>query len=198
MAAKSIGGTPSDPERGGLRARLLAARMNMEDRAERERVLVNRVSRWLHTMPVKRLAFYWPTRGEPSVTQMVTAWLAEDVTREAGLPVVVGDLLEFAPWTPSTPLEPGAYGIQQPASKRRMKPQLLLIPCLGIDSNRYRLGYGGGYYDRTLAGWPGAARPITVGVAYEACRTPALEREAHDIPLDMIVTEAGLHARAAG
>ncbi len=189
MATKSIGGTPSDPERGGLRARLLAARMNMEDRAERERVLVNRVSRWLHTMPVKRLAFYWPTRGEPSLTQMVTAWLAEDATREAGLPVVVGDLLEFAPWTPSTPLEPGAYGIQQPASKRRMKPQLLLIPCLGIDASRYRLGYGGGYYDRTLARL--SPRPVAVGIGFDCARIKTINPKPHDIRLDLALTEGG-------
>jgi len=77
-------------------------------------------------------------------------------------------------------------------------PELLLVPCVGFDADGYRLGYGGGYYDRTLAGWPGPTKPITVGVGYEACRTVALEREAHDIPLDMIVTESGLHARAAG
>jgi 5-formyltetrahydrofolate cyclo-ligase len=189
MAAKSIGGNSSDPERGGLRARLLAARMNMEGRAERERVLVNRVSRWLHTMPVKRLAFYWPTRGEPSVTQMITTWLAEDSTREAGLPVVVGDVLEFAPWTPSTPLEPGAYGIQVPASKRRMKPQLLLIPCLGIDVNRYRLGYGGGYYDRTLARL--SPRPVAVGIGFDCARVNTINPKPHDIRLDLALTEGG-------
>jgi len=74
-----------------------------------------------------------------------------------------------------------------------MLPELLLIPCVGFDIDGYRLGYGGGYYDRTLAAWPGSKKPLTVGVAYEACRTHALQREAHDIALDLIVTEAGTY-----
>ncbi len=189
MAGNTIGGASSDPERGGMRARLLAARMDMEDRVERERVLVNRVSRWLHTMPVKRLAFFWPIRGEPSLAQLITAWLAEDSARQAGLPIVVGDLLEFAPWTPSTPMEPGAYGIQVPASKQRMKPQVLLIPCLGIDQNRYRLGYGGGYYDRTLARI--SPRPVAVGIAFDCARLPTIRPQPHDIRLDLALTESG-------
>ncbi|MGE5339000.1 MAG: 5-formyltetrahydrofolate cyclo-ligase [Gemmatimonadota bacterium] len=172
-----------------MRARLLAKRMDMEDRAERERVLVNRVSRWLHTMPVKRLAFFWPIRGEPSLAQLITAWLAEDSTRQAALPIVVGELLEFAPWTPSTPMEPGAYGIQVPASKLRMKPQVLLIPCLGIDENRYRLGYGGGFYDRTLARI--SPRPVAVGIAFDCARLPSIKPQPHDIRLDLALTESG-------
>lgn len=189
MAGNTIGGASSDPERGGMRARLLAKRMDMEDRAERERVLVNRVSRWLHTMPVKRLAFFWPIRGEPSLAQLITAWLAEDSTRQAALPIVVGELLEFAPWTPSTPMEPGAYGIQVPASKLRMKPQVLLIPCLGIDENRYRLGYGGGFYDRTLARI--SPRPVAVGIAFDCARLPSIKPQPHDIRLDLALTESG-------
>ncbi len=189
MAANTIGRKGSDAERGGMRARLLAARMNLDDRADRERVLVNRVSRWLHTMPVTRLAFYWPTRGEPNLTPMITAWLAEDAAREAGLPVVVGELLEFAPWTPKTPMEPGAYDIQVPASKKRMKPQLLLIPCLGIDENRYRLGYGGGFYDRTLACL--SPRPVTVGIGFECSRLHSIKPKLHDIRLDLALTEGG-------
>lgn len=163
--------------------------MNMEDRDERERVLVSRVSRWLHTMPVKRLAFFWPTRGEPNLAQLITSWLAEDSTREAGLPIVVGDLLEFAPWTPSTPMEAGTYGIQVPASKRRMKPQLLLIPCLGIDEKRYRLGYGAGYYDRTLAYL--SPRPVAVGIGFDCARIKTINPKPHDIRLDLALTEAG-------
>ena len=72
-----------------------------------------------------------------------------------------------------------------------MIPDLLFVPCVGFDADGYRLGYGGGYYDRTLAAWPVATKPVTVGIAYEACRTEALGREAHDIPLDLIITEAG-------
>jgi 5-formyltetrahydrofolate cyclo-ligase len=190
MTRDSINGRSPDPERGGMRARLLAARQNIEDRAERERVLVNRVARWLRTMPVTRLAFYWPVRGEPDLLQMVTSWLAEDSTRQAALPVVVDDVLEFAPWTRTMPMEPGEYGIQVPASKQRIKPQLLLIPCLGIDDNRYRLGYGGGYYDRTLA--RAAVRPVAVGVGFDCGRISSIRPQPHDVRLDLAVTESGV------
>jgi 5-formyltetrahydrofolate cyclo-ligase len=190
MAGNTIGGASPDPERGGMRARLLAARLNMEDRAERERVLVNRISRWLHTMPVTRLAFFWPIKAEPSLAQLITSWLAEDATRQAGLPIVVGEVLEFAPWTPKTPMEPGAYGVQVPASKQRMKPQLLLIPCLGVDQKRYRLGYGGGFYDRTLARI--VPRPVTVGIGFDCSRIDSIRPKPHDIRLDLAITESGV------
>lgn len=190
MKRNTIDGASADSERGGMRARLLAARQNMEDRADRERVLINRIARWLRTMPVTRLAFFWPVRGEPDLVQMVTGWLAEDTARQAGLPIVVGDVLEFAPWTRATPMEPGAYGIQVPASKQRMKPQLLLIPCLGIDENRYRLGYGGGYYDRTLA--RAAVRPVAVGIGFDCSRVRSIKPQPHDIRLDLAVTEKGV------
>ena len=161
----------------------------MEDRAERERVLLNRIARWLRTMPVARLAFFWPIRAEPDLAQTIASWLAEDGTRQAGLPIVVGDALEFAPWTPKTPMEPGAYGIQVPASKQRMKPQVLLIPCLGIDQNRYRLGYGGGYYDRTLARL--SPRPVAVGIGFDCARMASIKPQPHDIRLDLAITEGG-------
>jgi 5,10-methenyltetrahydrofolate synthetase len=173
-----------------MRARLLAARQDMEERDERERVLANRVARWLRTMPVKRLAFFWPIRGEPNLVQVITAWLAEDGARQAGLPIVVGQLLEFAPWTPTTPMERGAYGIEVPASKLRMKPQLLLIPCLGVDEQRYRLGYGGGYYDRTLASI--SPRPVAVGIGFDCARRPSINPQPHDIRLDLAITESGV------
>jgi 5-formyltetrahydrofolate cyclo-ligase len=91
----------------------------------------------------------------------------------------------------------GHHKIAEPTSGRVVVPDLLFVPCVGFDADGFRLGYGGGYYDRTLAVWPGAKKPLTVGIAYEACRTDALQREAHDIPLDLIVTEAGLYPRAA-
>jgi 5,10-methenyltetrahydrofolate synthetase len=64
------------------------------------------------------------------------------------------------------------------------------VPCVGFDEDCYRLGYGGGYYDRTLAAWPVAKKPATIGIAYEMGKLGALPRESHDMPLDAIVTEA--------
>ena len=153
-------------------------------------MLCDRLLRWLRTVPLERLAFYWPTRGEPDVTAAVTTWLAEDPARSVALPVVAGPVLEFAPWHPRTPMKPGEFGIQVPDTTSRIKPQLLIIPCVGIDAKRYRLGYGAGFYDRTLARF--SVRPSTVGIAFDCGRTPSIDPQSHDIPLDLGITESGV------
>ena len=180
---------PPDPGRGALRAKLLAARNELADRDARSRVLSDRLLRWLRTMPLQRLAFYWPTRGEPDVTAAITTWLAEDPGRSAALPVVVGQLLEFAPWHPRMPMKAGQFGIQVPDTAVRIKPQLLVIPCVGIDEQRHRLGYGAGFYDRTLASF--SVRPSTVGIAFDCGRVKSIDPKPHDIQLDLAITESG-------
>ena len=181
--------TPADPKRGALRAKLIAARLELADHEVRSRVVADRLLRWLRTMPLQRLAFYWPVRGEPDVTPAIVTWLAEDPSRVAALPVVRGEVLEFLRWQPRMPMKPGALGIQVPDTDERVKPQLLVIPCVGIDERRYRLGYGGGYYDRTLAAFP--VRPSTVGIAFDCGRVKTIDPQPHDIPLDLGITESG-------
>jgi 5-formyltetrahydrofolate cyclo-ligase len=177
-------------QRPNARERLLDLRANMQDRAQRETVLVNRVARWLKTMPVSRLAFYSPIRGEPDIRSVVTAWLAQAPGRTLALPVVNGQLLEFRAWAPGTPLVPAAYGIPVPQGTPLVQPQVLLIPCLGVDMQRYRLGYGGGFYDRTLAAFK--VRPVAVGIAFDCGRLRSIGPQAHDIRLDLVITESGV------
>lgn len=181
---------PQDPKRGALRAKLLAARMELTDREPRTRLLCDRLLRWLRTMPLQRLAFYWPTRGEPDVTPAITTWLAERADRSASLPVISGQVLEFAPWHPRMPMKSGDFGIQVPDTTLRVRPQLLVIPCVGIDAQRYRLGYGAGYYDRTLAKF--SVRPSTVGIAFDCGRTASIDPQPRDIPLELGITESGV------
>ncbi len=177
-------------QRTSARERLLDLRSNMPEREKRETVLVNRVARWLKTMPVSRLAFYSPIRGEPDVRPAVTAWLAQDKARTLALPVVNGQVLEFRAWAPGTPLVPGAYGIPVPQGTPLVQPQVLLIPCLGVDMQRYRLGYGGGFYDRTLAALK--VRPVAVGIAFDCGRLRSIGPQSHDIRLDLVITESGV------
>ena len=177
-------------ERQELRDRLLAARQSMANRTEVEKALIARVTRWLRTMPVTRLAFYWPIRGEPDLRRTMLAWLGEDVQRKVGLPVIADKLLEFAPWSADTPMAQGPLGIAAPSRAARMSPQLLLIPCVGVDNLRYRLGFGGGYYDRTLAVL--SPRPVTVGVAFECTRVKSINPQPHDVRLDLVITETGV------
>ncbi len=92
-------------------------------------------------------------------------------------------------------LHPGAYGIHEPlAHWPRVIPDVLLVPLLAYDDHGYRLGYGGGYYDRTLADLSGAALPQAraIGIAYAGQRMDFLPHDAHDYPLHAILTETGL------
>ncbi len=145
----------------------------------------------------RSIGFYWPLSGEFDARGWVAAWLRADASRSAALPAIAerNAPLAFHRWTPDARMRQGHHGIPEPDSQERLTPDLLLVPCVGFDPEGYRLGYGGGYYDRTLAAWPGAVRPVTIGIAYEACRieTGVLEHEAHDLPLDAIVTDCATH-----
>jgi len=107
------------------------------------------------------------------------------------LPVVVaeGQPLAFREWTPETPLAPDRYGIPTPTAGEWLTPDLILLPLNGFDAAGFRLGYGGGYFDRTLAAL--APRPLAVGVGFEINRVDSIRPEAHDQRLDWIVTENG-------
>ena len=141
--------------------------------------------------PLRRFAFYWPMYGEADLRPLATGALGDGV--EAALPVVVDPdgPLEFWRWDAATMLSrDGAWHIPIPAERIPVQPEVLLIPTLGFDTAGYRLGYGGGYYDRTLAAM--SPRPLAVGVAYELGRLETIHPQPHDIPLDLIVTETGL------
>jgi 5-formyltetrahydrofolate cyclo-ligase len=133
------------------------------------------------------LAVYWPLRGEPDLSAAYAELAAGGV--RLALPVVVERAapLGFAEWTPGEAMLADQMGVAVPAQLRmRARPPALLIPCLGFNAARYRLGYGGGYYDRTLEMAP---RPLTVGVAY-SCQQANFASAPHDIALDLVITEA--------
>ena len=170
----------NEDQRKLLRDRLLALRAELPDRVQRERDLGVRIADWLAHADARALGFYWPIRSE----------LESGPHRVAALPVVRGDALEFHAWTREALLRAGDFGIPVPAHGRLVQPDALLIPCVGFDARRYRLGYGGGYYDRTLARivpWP-----LTVGVAFECGRLDAIEPRSHDMQVDVVITDAGV------
>lgn len=137
---------------------------------------------------------YWPTRGEPDLLEM----LGDLATRGArvAMPVVVRERepVEFWRWAPGTPMVAGRWDIPVPARREPLSPGLVLVPLLGYDDAGYRLGYGSGYYDRTLA-LPSSGR-LVVGVGYACGRLPSIRPQPHDVPMDVIVTEAGARWRA--
>ncbi|PMS20077.1 5-formyltetrahydrofolate cyclo-ligase [Trinickia dabaoshanensis] len=191
--SESIARNPSAESKAELRKRLLQARLDTQRQGLADISLAAHLNEALASFAPHTVGFYWPLAGEFDARAIMGAWLEGDVRRQAALPVVAmkGQALQFHAWTPATPMRVGAHRIPEPEQARVVLPDLLLVPCVGFDDDGYRLGYGGGYYDRTLAAWPGVARPVTVGIGYEACRAP-LPRELHDIPLDALVTDAGL------
>jgi 5,10-methenyltetrahydrofolate synthetase len=181
--------TRPEAQRRKLRSRLLAARAALpaDERARLEAALAARVAGWLAATPLQRLAFYWPIRGEPDLRSTVASWLSADPRRRAALPVIEGDTLAFAPWQPKAPMTTGRFDSPEPATTERLAPQLLLIPCVGVDTRRFRLGYGGGYYDRTLAHLK--YRPVTCGVAFDLARVESIDPQPHDMRLDAVLTD---------
>jgi 5-formyltetrahydrofolate cyclo-ligase len=111
--------------------------------------------------------------------------------RKIGLPVVdkVHKTLTFYAWYPGCPMEEDAYQIPKPKDTEVVVPTLLFVPCVGFGPGGYRLGYGGGFYDRTLASLQ--PKPVTVGLAYAHAYLPSFEPEPHDVPLAAILTEDG-------
>jgi 5,10-methenyltetrahydrofolate synthetase len=181
----------TESESAGSRKRqrehLLALRDGLADRAGREGALRDRVAHWLERSDVRAVGFYWPVRGEPDLRPVLADWLANDPRRVAALPAVTGTTLEFRQWTPDALVQAGAFGIPVPAHGRVIHPDCLLIPCVGFDAARFRLGYGGGYYDRTSAAlvpWP-----LTVGIAFDVARVDTIDPEPHDMKLDVVLTD---------
>jgi 5,10-methenyltetrahydrofolate synthetase len=145
--------------------------------------------------PPAVVAFCWPIKGEPDVRELLTPWLAQGV--QAALPVVLAEAapLAFRAWQPDVPLQADRYGIPTPVEGDWLVPEMILLPLNGFDADGYRLGYGGGYFDRTLAAF--SPRPLAVGVGFEINRLPTIRPQLHDQRLDWIVTEAGAFQVAA-
>ena len=135
------------------------------------------------------IGFCWPFKGEFDARFAVRHWRERGAT--AALPEVVAKAgpLQFREWWPGAPMKPGAYGIPVPDATRVLAPDVAIVPMNGFDGQGYRLGYGGGYFDRTLAALE--RRVLAIGVSYEALRLPTIYPQPHDIPMDFVVTEAG-------
>ena len=148
----------------------------------------------LRGLPGRVIGFYWPFKGEFDARALVTELLATEAWR-AALPVVAARNapLIFRPWTPDCAMESGVLGIPIPKSADRLVPDTVLAPLVGFDAANYRLGYGGGYFDRTLAAL--SPRPRVIGVGFELSRLDSVYPQPHDVPMDFIVTEAGMQNR---
>ncbi|NHF74122.1 5-formyltetrahydrofolate cyclo-ligase [Paracoccus xiamenensis] len=178
--------------RKAARAQLLAAR-GARDVQATDAAIADQLDRLLAQQfgggPGLILAAYWPIRGEPDLRP----WMARQSAAglRIALPVVTApdQPLVFRPWSPDAQMRPGRWNIPEPATTAQVLPQIVLAPTVGWDAGRFRLGYGGGFYDRTLAAL--RPRPYAVGIGLESGRLPTIYPQPHDAALDLIVTEAG-------
>lgn len=132
-------------------------------------------------------------RGEFDILPLMAA-LAR-AGRRVAIPQVTGksEPLTFRRWAPGDAFRAGTYGIREPLEGReRVDPDIYLVPLAAFDRRGYRIGYGGGFYDRTLAAAAARKSIVTIGIAYSSQEVPTVPAEAHDIPLDAIFTERGL------
>lgn len=170
------------------RERLIAARLALspEERASASAEIARRLRERLGpSLEGRRVSFYWPFRGEPDLRPLATE--LHEAGGTAFLPVVVdkGKPLLFRPWRPGGPLTRGIWNIPVPDTCEEGVPEVVISPLVGFDGGRYRLGYGGGFFDRTLAAL--TPRALVIGVGYGLQKIDTIHPLGHDIPMDEII-----------
>lgn len=184
-------------DKKSLRRQLQAERQTLIDRHQRAMHLQEVLRVWLMSREDVAVGAYWPIKGEFDALPALYRWAEANDKRCIGLPVInkTTKRLSFHMWFPGCEMEEDAYGIPKPKDTPEFNPTVLLVPCVGYGPLGVRLGYGGGFYDRTLATLQ--PKPVTVGLAYSHGFVPWLKAEAHDVPLDAILTDEGLAWQAS-
>lgn len=184
--------------RKAQRERLIAARLALplSFRAEAAKSIARTLDALIGDPAGRVVSAYWPFRGEPDLRP----WLASLSARGArtALPVVLASRtpLVFRSWRQGDRLARGVWNIPVPADGAVLVPDIVIAPLVGFDPGFYRLGYGGGFFDRTLAQLPETA--VAIGVGYDQAGMASILPQAHDIPMRHIVTETGIRRRQAG
>lgn len=193
-----VGGHPVDRDtwrdvarfRRAERARLLATRkLSISDRITATKSLIRALGDIVQFIPGTSLAVYWPIRGEPDLRPWMTD--ADAVGVRVLLPVVVTKdaPLEFHRWSPGCSMSRGLWNIPVPADGAAATPDIVISPLVGVDTHLFRLGNGGGYYDRTLASLE--PMPKVIGVGLAGCQIKTIYPMPWDIPMDAIVLSDG-------
>ena len=181
--------------RKGERARLLRERdaLTADELTERRARIDTHIERTFPDLVHGVLVFCWPYRNEYDVRHLAAALRRRGAT--TAMPVVVAPKtpLIFREWHPGVELVKGPLGIPYPVGSREVQPDHVLLPMVGWDGDGYRLGYGGAFFDRTLAAL--AKRPRVIGIAYEQAYLKTIQPQPHDIAVDFVVTERGVYRR---
>ena len=186
-------------QRRALRRQGLAAReaLSVEQCAHHSATICRHLAQAFPQLASRRVAFCWPIRNEPDLRPLLQAWTeAAQPGFMALLPAVdrPGQPLVFRAWRPGSVMADDPYGIPTPVDGQLAIPECILIPVNAFDSQGYRLGYGGGFFDRTLAALRPA--PLAIGVGFELARVDTIHPQEHDVRLDAMVTEAGVFRHA--
>jgi len=203
---QSDGSVGADPEqardlarwRRAERDRLMAARLAMSagERSAHAQAIIAGLDALVTSTATTVVSVYWPIRGEPDLRP----WMHALALRGAGvaLPVALGlgRALEFREWHPGARMARGLWKIPYPAEGARVVPSVVIAPLVGFDAGCYRLGYGGGFFDRTLAAMA-AAPPLAIGVGYTDAELPTIFPQPYDMAMRWIVTPAGTRGPAA-
>ena len=174
-------------EKSSLRNRLLKERLQMPPAARElaEKKISIDLEQILESQKGP-LGFYWPVRGEFDPRQVVKDWLSANTTNTACLPVIAkkDNPMIFREWIPGQPMVKGTFNIDVPHPKNRILfPNIILVPTLGFNQKNFRLGYGGGYYDRTLPQY----KALTIGLCFEHGKSCDIAEEKHDMALDLVI-----------
>ena len=185
--------------KAGLRQQAHAARAALSpgSRAEAAASVAQYFFDSIALVPGQVVAAYWRIRDELDCQPILVRLM--DSNQTVVLPVVMGpdQPLQMRVWEQGASLYEAGFGTLAPSELApRAEPDMVLMPLLGFDSQGTRLGYGGGYYDRTLAQMKKS--PKLIGLAFAAQELDAIPRDSHDVPLDVVITEAGLRHFGAG
>lgn len=194
LGSGPLGAAPDWPTvqqwRKATREALIERRLSMpaEERAARSEQISVALGTALETGRGELIGFYWPFRGEYDPRAVLTS--ARERGARLALPVIVerGRPLIFREWSPGSLMAQGVWSIPEPEAGEAVVPDVLVVPLVGFDAGNYRLGYGGGFYDRTIAAMP--ERPHTIGVGFAFGQLGTIYPQPHDISLDDIVTDA--------
>lgn len=176
------------------RAQLIAQRVALDGERRREFNLAisAHIEAGFALLAGMTVGFCWPFQGEFDARFAIRSFRARGA--RAALPMVIAKAtpLQFRAWWPGAPMTTGVYDIPIPDGTPLVVPDAAIVPMNGFDAEGYRLGYGGGYFDRTLAAT--MPRPLAIGVSFELARLATIYPQPHDIAMDFVVTEAGIHA----
>lgn len=170
------------------RERLLAERsaLSAEYRTEQGLGIATALDRIIAAVPGTTVSVYWPIRAEPDLRPWMHALSQAGMRIALPVALALGEPLEFREWHPHARLAHGLWKIPYPADGARVSPDIVIAPLVGFDGDCYRLGYGGGFFDRTLAALNPA--PVAIGVGYPGAELPTIHPQPHDVPMDWIVT----------